>query len=224
MVEKLPYVLAFFLFSLGRCIQGINLGILFPWALHLRLEITSVRYRYIVSIYISIMLIGTAFSGYLIRIIGSSIEVYVYTALALFLSIFGMFSVFLCNFPSRILNRFLNRFLRESSKQKRAKKSENAAGGPTVDMQQDSSSSVESLFVELLQALENVQLGNDSLVFAERLVNSYVRDSTLISSSGRCAYFSSSCRVFSRWLFNIVSIGVGSSFRRFFDRFSLSST
>lgn len=176
------------IFYLARSLQGLSLGVLFPWTLHVKFDLTTTANRFQNSFLTVVMLTGCFFIGYLIRLIGGSLERFVICGVSLFLSLFGLLMVFSIRTPSRIL-------LKDSKKSR----------------DQESSSALYDVNDELLSNLSQIFEGffpNDAEVLLDSFLTLYTIERSILRHGWR-TFISSSSSSFSLWIMSLLSIGVG---------------
>ena len=185
--------------STARALQGLSLGILFPWTLHIKFDLTTTANRFQNSFLTVVMLTGCYFIGYLIRLIGGSLERFVICGVSLFLSLFGLLMVFSIPTPSRIL-------LKDSKKSR----------------DQESNSALYDVNDELLSNLSHIFEGifpNDAEVLLDSFLTLYTIERSILRHGWR-TFISSSSSSFSLWIMSLLSIGVGLQ-EAMIDSFSL---
>ena len=102
--SSIASILRYFIsLSLGRCLQGVSIGILIPWTLHVKFDLATSSNRFQLSFLTFVTLIGCHFMGYLLRLVGNTLEINIFSGITLFLCLLGCLTAFSVITPSRLL-------------------------------------------------------------------------------------------------------------------------
>lgn len=90
--------------TLARSIQGFAFGILIPWTLQVKFDLTTSTNRYQYAFLTFVTLAGCYFMGYLLRLVGSILEIKLFSGLSGVLCLLGCLTAFGVTTPSRLLH------------------------------------------------------------------------------------------------------------------------
>lgn len=180
--------------------QGCVLGILVPRSFEMHLSLAPDLSRYAVTFYLFAILYGFWFAGYLIRIIGGSMERVVALCLSALFSIVGLFSVFSTPLPQQLIIRDLQQLTAAS---RHCKKNGDAYQEAVILSQNDN-----TLFLNLAQSIEFYSTSEDKEEFTDRLMAVYVREREAVFSLGWITYLKPFRSILWRCLLSILAITV----------------
>ena len=89
--------------SLARSLQGLCFGVLVPWTLHVKFDLSTSFSRFQLSFLTFVTIEGCHFMGYLLRLVGGALEIKLYCWFTGVLCLLGCLTAFSVITPSRLL-------------------------------------------------------------------------------------------------------------------------